>query len=517
MVVLDASTSIRTSNATENVRDAYRAFISSLNNTGSSVATVQFASWAVLPEIGGSPGGSYVTIDDSTVPDFNSYIANEYVPNGYTNWEDALRVGRFFAPRPNAAIPHLTVFITDGDPTAYIRTDRVTDVEYRTKVPLDSNEVWTNQSSTASLRPAIPNANGLKASGSHMLAIGVGAALQHQDSVDRLIAISGPDVFDGTGTFDITTDDVYLEPDFANLENALREAAFQLCAPSVSIRKLVDLTPDPGSLDDAVPGTGFEGVGTVTNMTADQFDWVLPIGADQGSTSASTVTDAAGFATFQWTPDDPTMPSDFEVIENSAVPGVEPVLGTCTFRTPDSPDADFPFTVIDEGSGPIGFALEGIPPDSIVTCQIVNIADPAPSMSIEKYTNGVDADDPPGPFIRVGDEVTWTYIVTNTGNLTLSDIEVTDDPAQDITCDTDTLAQGEQAVCTATGVAEPGQYANTATATAVDSYGDDVGPVTDPSHYFGDVADIEIQKFTVVTDPFEMRADANSSSTRTAT
>ncbi|HEX7100861.1 MAG TPA: hypothetical protein VF377_16690, partial [Acidimicrobiia bacterium] len=40
LVVLDASTSIATAGATEDVRNAYRAFISSLNNTGSSVATV---------------------------------------------------------------------------------------------------------------------------------------------------------------------------------------------------------------------------------------------------------------------------------------------------------------------------------------------------------------------------------------------------------------------------------------------------------------------------------------------
>lgn len=150
----------------------------------------------------------------------------------------------------------------------------------------------------------------------------MGAALQNAQSVDRLIAMSGPDVFDGTGVFDIATDDVYLEPDFAELENALRKAAFQLCAPSVSIRKLVDLTPDPDTLDDAVAGTGFEGVGTVTNMTAAQFDWVLPSGADQGSTSATAITDAAGFATFQWTPTNPTMTSDFELIETSDVPGV---------------------------------------------------------------------------------------------------------------------------------------------------------------------------------------------------
>jgi len=40
-----------------------------------------------------------------------------------------------------------------------------------------------------------------------------------------------------------------------------------------------------------------------------------------------------------------------------------------------------------------------------------------PSIDIEKATNGEDADNPTGPLIPVGDTVTWTYVVTNTGNV----------------------------------------------------------------------------------------------------
>ena len=54
--------------------------------------------------------------------------------------------------------------------------------------------------------------------------------------MDRLIQVSGPNVFNGTGEFDIATDDVFLEADFEQLEDALRNAAFQLCAPSVTVR-----------------------------------------------------------------------------------------------------------------------------------------------------------------------------------------------------------------------------------------------------------------------------------------
>ena len=50
----------------------------------------------------------------------------------------------------------------------------------------------------------------------------------------------------------------------------------------------------------------------------------------------------------------------------------------------------------------------------------------ATGIDVEKATNGKDADVPPGPFIPVGDTVTWTYRVTNTGNVAPDDVAVTD-------------------------------------------------------------------------------------------
>ena len=40
--------------------------------------------------------------------------------------------------------------------------------------------------------------------------------------------------------------------------------------------------------------------------------------------------------------------------------------------------------------------------------------------------HGHDADDPTGPRIPVGGAVTWTYVVTNTGDVDLYDIRVRD-------------------------------------------------------------------------------------------
>lgn len=56
---------------------------------------------------------------------------------------------------------------------------------------------------------------------------------------------------------------------------------------------------------------------------------------------------------------------------------------------------------------------------------------PQPTIDIIKYTNGRDANDPDGtdvPVIGAGNRVTWTYVITNTGVVTIpeSDITITD-------------------------------------------------------------------------------------------
>lgn len=56
----------------------------------------------------------------------------------------------------------------------------------------------------------------------------------------------------------------------------------------------------------------------------------------------------------------------------------------------------------------------------------------SPAVNIIKYTNGVIADDPNGtdvPVLTPGDPITWTYQVTNTGNVAVpqEDVIVTDD------------------------------------------------------------------------------------------
>lgn len=116
----------------------------------------------------------------------------------------------------------------------------------------------------------------------------------------------------------------------------------------------------------------------------------------------------------------------------------------------------------------------------------------APSIDIEKATNGQDADNPTGPSIPVGDPVTWTYVVTNDGALPLSNVTVNDSDLGAISCPKNSLAVGESMNCSANGTAVAGQYANTGSVTA-DSAGGSVND-SDDSHYFGVAPAIDIVK-----------------------
>ena len=148
-----------------------------------------------------------------------------------------------------------------------------------------------------------------------------------------------------------------------------------------------------------------------------------------------------------------------------------------------------------------GFTID-IPPESIVTCRIVNVATPAPGIDIEKFTNDADADSGTGPIIAEGGLVTWEFQVTNTGNTTLNNVVVTDSDLGNITCPSTTIGIDDSITCTRTGTAVAGQYENTATVTATDTHGIAVTD-NDPSRYFGAILGINVKKFTNGVDADE--------------
>jgi uncharacterized repeat protein (TIGR01451 family) len=130
----------------------------------------------------------------------------------------------------------------------------------------------------------------------------------------------------------------------------------------------------------------------------------------------------------------------------------------------------------------------------------------APAVELVKLTNGSDYDSGTGPFVPVGSTVTWTYNVTNTGNVALSDVVVVDDngtptnTADDFTVGTlASLAPGASATLTATGIAVAGQYGNIGSASGIATFtsgGTRTVSATNPDHYFGAAPDLQLVKLT---------------------
>lgn len=160
------------------------------------------------------------------------------------------------------------------------------------------------------------------------------------------------------------------------------------------------------------------------------------------------------------------------------------------------------------GNGPAGDDVAGLADELIsdqFTTYTVDLAVMlAPGVDIEKSTNGQDADTPTGPYVTVGGAVRWTYVVTNTGDVDLTNVTVTDDQvdAADIDCDgtgsnviPGPLAPEASFTCVATGTATAGQYENLGTVTGLDPTQVEVSD-EDPSHYFGPTPAVDIEKAT---------------------
>jgi large repetitive protein len=143
--------------------------------------------------------------------------------------------------------------------------------------------------------------------------------------------------------------------------------------------------------------------------------------------------------------------------------------------------------------------VDANPPGTTVTDDNpANYFGGAPAMILLKLVNGEDANLPTGPHVAAGSPLTFTYRVTNTGNVPLADIAVTDDqlgPIITFTGDTNTnglLDLTETWTYTQTATALAGQQTNTGIVTGVDANNPPGTPTaaSDVANYFGDAAGI---------------------------
>jgi hypothetical protein len=225
VLVLDRSGSVASDGAL--VKGAAIAFLEKLQNTGSTVSLVSFAGTASIDRPPTALTSANLSALKGTV--------NGLVFGGSTNWHDALlKAESAFLP---AGPPPLVVIVTDGHPNA-----------------------------GGGLPTAVSKANDLKAAGSHIFALGVQGSGGLDES--KLQAISGPDEWPSVA-FDKA--DWTKVVGFDNLSDALLDIATELCGGTVTVEKRVDgqlaggwtfsatggATPDKG-LTDAKGEVRFE-------------------------------------------------------------------------------------------------------------------------------------------------------------------------------------------------------------------------------------------------------------------
>ena len=74
------------------------------------------------PPAAGAGARAYTTVTDATIANiFDPYINNDYQPGRQHQLGGRLPDGPLLPAAPEPATPHLTVFITDGDPNEVIR------------------------------------------------------------------------------------------------------------------------------------------------------------------------------------------------------------------------------------------------------------------------------------------------------------------------------------------------------------------------------------------------------------
>lgn len=437
ILVLDESGSISsTSGAEAAVRDAAMKFASGLADTGSQLAVIEFGSSAKrvfgYTNVTSGAGGTLATTFN---PYFNGSAAGDKYDSPsqlgqWTNWEDALEEVKLLNTQ---SVAPLVVFVTDGDPTARNTT----------------GGVQTGVSNATALTPAIVQADGVKSQGSHILAVGVGAALGNSDSLNRLIAISGPDVASTVGAVNLSTTDVLRIADFSTLPTALRTLVNELCKSSVTIKKMVD------NGQGYVPGGAGWQFNATVSTAAGSYSWITP------APPASTGADSA--VTFQWKPT--VLTTSTINISETAKLGYQFVSAACKVKSLANPNLQT-LSITTNGAS----FTANLGPTDVVTCDVKN-KKMSPAVSITKDVNKsrVLKDTP----------VVYTIKVTNTGDVPLNSVAVSDPITPDCAKGLDSpLAPLASWTYTCNAVIEH-DTTNVATVTAKDPQNTPVTPISD--------------------------------------
>ncbi|GAB3155406.1 hypothetical protein GCM10027290_51490 [Micromonospora sonneratiae] len=362
-LLLDLSASVGSN--LPNLKAAADTFADSLVGTPSRMAVFSFS--ATSPSAGADANHpDLVSVSTQSGADtFKAQYANWQIAPG-TNWDQGLfQVAQ--------AQPHYEVLVvlTDGNPTRY-----------------GANPLQGDGSNThfRDVETGIFSANAVKAEGTRVLAVGVGAGVTGITALN-LAAISGPVAFDGSNT---ATADYYQTSDYAQAGEALRELALTRCTGGVSVVKQI------------VPATN----------TGEDVTGATPAGPGWEFTATTTTPGIGGLPDSQPTTSDGTGSVAFELEYPAGTPTAEVTVTETqqtghTLVTPGGNNAvcvnlenGAPVAVTNTGdAGSPGFTID-VASTAAVSCTVYNRPLPAATITVQKrwiidgttYENGNQPD-----------------------------------------------------------------------------------------------------------------------------
>ncbi|MBB5867002.1 hypothetical protein F4553_000381 [Allocatelliglobosispora scoriae] len=318
----------------QSVKDAANGFVDALTGTPSKIALYSFATGADAL-LGPTP------VPDAAGADTVKAAINALVAGGGTNWDSGL-----FQIAAATSTYDAVVMLTDGNPTFYG----------------PNSEGPGNYTRFREVENGIFSANAIKALGTKIVAVGVGAGIS--GSAQNLQAISGPVV--GVD---------YVQTGYAALAAVFREIALRTCAGTISVVKKV--IPPGGVIADALPTGGWTfstATGGVTPATGDTA-------ADTGAVSFTAT--LGGAASLPVTITETAQPDHT----------LEQVGGNNATCTSDGN----PVTATN--SGALGFTVDALR-NAIVTCTVYNRTTiPPASVQVNKVwsINGTSYNEPAQP------------------------------------------------------------------------------------------------------------------------
>ena len=135
---------------------------------------------------------------------------------------------------------------------------------------------------------------------------------------------------------------------------------------------------------------------------------------------------------------------------------------TAPFSGPDS-------TLNSDASLPLGYTTAfTLSAGKAITSIDVGLVQFPAELNVRVFVNNLATDDV-GPSLMGGNLITWSYVISNTGMVTLTKVGVKDENVADITCPSKTLPPNAQLICTAQQRTLVGNYSSRVMVSAINS------------------------------------------------